>query len=99
MLAASQTNVQDLDVAFDVFIHTPRHLAFGLVVIEAMATRLPVVAARVGGIPDIVRHEGTGLLCDPESPSSLADGLVRLVREPEIRGRFGAAGLDRARTE
>src|SRR5262249_5495477 len=66
----------------------PRLEAFGLVLPEAMASGLPVVATRVGGIPDIVRDGETGLLVPPDSPGQLAEALARLVRARDLRERM-----------
>jgi glycosyltransferase involved in cell wall biosynthesis len=75
--------------AFDLFVHAPRFEAFGLVVAEAMATGLPVVATRVGGVPDLVEDDRTGLLTPPDSPIALADALERLITD---RGAWQAMG-------
>jgi len=69
----------------DVLLHTPRLEAFGLVLIEAMATALPVVGSDVGGIPDLIRHGKTGFLAKPEDPEALADALKLLVEQREQR--------------
>jgi glycosyltransferase involved in cell wall biosynthesis len=78
--------------AIDVLLHTPRIEAFGLVVIEAMATGLPVVATRVGGVPELVREGSTGLLAESEQPESIADALQRLLIDRGLRASMGAEG-------
>lgn len=72
----------------DVLLHAPRQEAFGLVVIEAMATGLPVVASRVGGIPELVREGSTGFLAQPENPESFAQALELLVNNRSLRNRM-----------
>ncbi len=62
---------------------------------EAMAAGCSVVATRVGGIPELLEHERTGLVVRPADPEAIADGLLRLVRDPVLRERLGEA----ARTE
>lgn len=62
-----------------------------LVVLEAMAAGLPVVATRVGGVPDLVTEE-TGTLVDPEDASALAGALRRYLADPARAARAGAAG-------
>ncbi len=57
---------------------------FGMVVLEAMAAKTPVVVSDVGGLSEIVRHEENGLKCYPGNPNSLADGILRLLHEPEF---------------
>jgi glycosyltransferase involved in cell wall biosynthesis len=84
---------QDIDrcmTALDVLLHAPRLEAFGLVIIEAMATGLPVVASRLGGIPDLVRHGQTGFLADPSKSESLAAALQQLLSDPALLGSMGA---------
>jgi glycosyltransferase involved in cell wall biosynthesis len=57
-----------------------------------MAAGRPVVASRVGGIPELVAHERTGLLVEPADPTALADALLSLLRAPERCLAMGAAG-------
>jgi glycosyltransferase involved in cell wall biosynthesis len=70
--------------------------AFGLPVVEAMATSLPVVATRVGGLPEIVVDGVTGLLVPAGDALALAAAIERLLADPELAGRMGAAGRRRA---
>jgi starch synthase len=71
----------------------------GIVNLEAMACSTAVVASRVGGIPEVVADGETGLLVPPDDPSSLADALNLLLRDPERAAAMGLAGRDRAVTE
>ncbi len=75
--------------AWDVFVHAPRLEAFGLVIAEAMATGLPVVATPVGGILDLMRDGQTGILVPPNAPTQMADALETLLRDDELRQRMG----------
>jgi glycosyltransferase involved in cell wall biosynthesis len=58
----------------------------GLFVLEAMAAGVPVVQPHHGAFPEIIRKTGGGILVDPESPRSLADGLLTVLRDDELRG-------------
>jgi glycosyltransferase involved in cell wall biosynthesis len=68
------------------------------VLLEAMATGMPVLATRVGGVPGLVRDGENGLLVDVEDEESLACQLQRLVEEPELRRRLGTAGAEFVRS-
>lgn len=69
-----------------------------LAILEAMQAGLPIVATRVGGIPEEVRHEEEGLLVPPEDPVALAEALTRIICDSELRRRLGAAARARAAT-
>lgn len=75
--------------ATDIAVLPSRKEAFALAAAEAGLERVPVVAARVGGIEEVVLEGKTGLLVRPESPSALAQGLYRLATHPEERRRMG----------
>ncbi len=94
ILAGFRPRPEEWYAAFDVFAHAPRLEAFGLAVIEAMATRLPVLATRVGGVAEIVRDGETGLLVPAESVDGLAGGLARLVRDPVMRAGLATRGYE-----
>jgi glycogen(starch) synthase len=64
----------------------------GNVYLEAMACGKPVIAGNTGGAPEVVRHEGTGLLVDPLDPTALDASICRLADEAALRHRLGAAG-------
>jgi len=68
---------------------------FGLVAIEAMAHRRPVIAADHGGLKEIVLHEKTGLLFEPGSPAALARTLQRALGDPTRMQSLGVNGYDR----
>jgi glycosyltransferase involved in cell wall biosynthesis len=68
---------------------------FGLVALEAMASGVPVVASRVGGLPEVIGDDG-GVLVDPGDPVALSEALARLLADPAERERLGAAGARRA---
>ena len=68
----------------------------GLAIKEAMATGKPVVAAKVGGIPEAVIHGETGILVPPESPYALGDAILNLLNDENAIARMGRAGRQRA---
>lgn len=67
----------------------------GLVAIEALACRKPVVATRVGGLPEIIDDETTGYLVAPQDVTAMTDRVQRLIRDPSLRRRMGDAGHQR----
>ena len=71
----------------------------GIVNLEAMACATAVVASRVGGIPEVVDADVTGLLVPPDDPAALAGALNRLLRDPDRAEAMGRAGRERAVTE
>ncbi len=84
-------NVADYLAALDVFVFPSREEGLGSTLIDAMAQGLPIVASRVGGIPELIAHERTGLLVPPGDPAALAAALARLAGDPGLRARLGAA--------
>lgn len=69
--------------------------AFGYVVIEAMALGIPVVASAVGGIPEVMRDGVDGFLVPPDDPDALADRLLHLLHDPDLRARLGRQARER----
>lgn len=68
---------------------------FGMVVIEAMLAKKPVVASNHGGPTEIVAHNKTGFLFEPNNKKALADAISKLYDEPELRKSFGENGYNR----
>jgi glycosyltransferase involved in cell wall biosynthesis len=62
------------------------------VLLESMAAGIPVVATRVGGNPEVVQEGVTGLLVPPCDDAALAGAIIRILQDPELARRFGAAG-------
>jgi len=82
----------ELLAACDVFALPSRAEGLGVAALEAMAAGRAVLATRVGGLGEAVRDDETGLLVPPEDVPALTAALARLVREPALRARLGAAG-------
>ncbi len=83
---------------FDVIVLTTRRETFGLVLVEAMLCGVAVIGTNAGGVPEIIEHEQSGLLFEPESAVSLASQLERLASDPALRQRLARAGRERAET-
>jgi glycosyltransferase involved in cell wall biosynthesis len=83
---------------FDVSVLASDHEGFPNTLVEAMAAARPVVASNVGGVPDAVRDEETGLLVPPGDPAALAAALERVLADPAWAARLGARGREIAAT-
>jgi sugar transferase (PEP-CTERM/EpsH1 system associated) len=81
---------------FDVFVLPSLNEGISNTILEAMASGVPVLAARVGGNPELVVHGETGLLYEPDAADGLVRGLLRLLDEPGLRQACGAAARRRA---
>jgi len=93
----ARDDVPAILAALDVLVHCPTAPEpFGRALAEAMAVGRPVVAAAAGGIPEIVLDGETGYLVPPGDAPAFAAAVVRLLRDPALRARFGAAGRRRA---
>jgi glycosyltransferase involved in cell wall biosynthesis len=73
--------------------------SFGLVALEAMLAKKPVIGSNHGGVAEIIVNGETGLLVAPANEQALADAFFALLNSPELIGRFGQAGYERAITK
>jgi glycosyltransferase involved in cell wall biosynthesis len=90
-----QKDVADWLLASDVAVVPSHAEPLGNATLEAMSYALPVLGCRVGGIPEMVVHEETGLLVPPRSPGDLAAALTRLIADASLRRRLGDRGRRR----
>ena len=90
-----QEDVAPFYAAFDALILPSSNEGTPVSAIEALAAGRPVVATRVGGVPDVVVEGEDGFLVEPGATDDLADRLGRLARDPELRERMGQAGRER----
>lgn len=79
--------------AADIFVHPSRADTFPYTVLESMACGTPVIASRVGGIPEQITHEHDGLLVEPGDAASLAGAIDRLAHDAGLRRRLGERGV------
>ncbi|HEV8462958.1 MAG TPA: glycosyltransferase family 4 protein [Gaiellaceae bacterium] len=90
-----QRDVAPYYAFFDTLLLPSANEGTPVVAIESLAGSRPVVATRVGGIPDVVDDGGDGFLVEVGDVSGLADRLEQLARDPELRKRMGEAGRER----
>jgi glycosyltransferase involved in cell wall biosynthesis len=81
--------------AADLYVLPSRAENQPVAILEAMARAVPVVASRVGGIPEQLADGAAGLLVEPGDPYMLADAIARLLADPELRARLGETGRER----
>jgi glycosyltransferase involved in cell wall biosynthesis len=90
-----QEDVAPFYAAFDALVLPSSNEGTPVSAIEALAAGRPVVATRVGGVPDVVQEGDDGFLVEPGATDDLADRLAQLARDPELRERMGRAGRER----
>jgi len=87
--------IGDVWQLIDIFAHPTRFDSLPLVVMEAMSLRKPAVVTDIGGIPEVVEHEVTGLVVPSRDVDRMAAALLRLVREPALADQFATAARRR----
>jgi len=91
-----RNDVANILQSADLFVHPARDEGFGLVVVEAAAAGLPIVASEVGGIPEIIQHGVNGLLVPPGDPQALAQAIQKLIDDPQMARSLGDAARQTA---
>jgi glycosyltransferase involved in cell wall biosynthesis len=93
----TRTDIPDVMAALDVLVHCPdAPEPFGRSVAEAMASGVPVVSARNGGLSEVVADGETGLLVSPGDVDGFASAVMRLLDDASLRRQFAVAGRQRA---
>ena len=90
-----QEDVAPFYAAFDALVLPSSNEGTPVSAIEALAAGRPVVATRVGGVPDVVQEGEDGFLVEPGATDELADRLAQLARDPALRERMGSTGRER----
>jgi glycosyltransferase involved in cell wall biosynthesis len=82
----------------DAFIHPTREESFGMAIVEAMASQLPVIAGeRSGAVPWLLDFGAAGVLCDIDSPRAIASSMKTVLHDPVAASNYGKAALKRAK--
>lgn len=92
-----RSNVHEYMAAIDQVLVTSTEEPFGLVAVESQLAGKPVIATNVGGLPEIIQHEQTGLLIPSRSPAAIVESVERLYRDRALAGQLAVAGLESAR--
>jgi glycosyltransferase involved in cell wall biosynthesis len=95
IFAGYRDDMPDILAAMDCFVHPSRRGAFVSVLIEAMASGLPIVASDVDGIPECVGCDGAAVLLPPDDPAAWADTVVRILADKNLANRMVEKGRGR----
>ena len=85
--------------ACDVFVLPSEYEAFGIVLLEAMACKKPVVGTRVGGVPEAIGDEGAGVVVEYNDKAALAEEINKLLADDKLRQRMGEIGRKRVKKQ
>lgn len=96
----NQSQLTQYYQACDAYVQVSSEETMGRTYMEAGGCGAPVIAATIGGVPEVVAHHSNGLLIgNPEDPAELANSITLLIENPELRAQLGAAGIRRAQEE
>lgn len=90
-----QNNMGDWFAAADLQVHPSYTEGLGSVILEGMGSGLPVIGTNAGGIPDIIDHNSNGLLVEPGNSQELADAIVKVSQDDELKQHFIAQGQEK----
>ena len=94
-LPGARTDIADIMRSFSIFVLSSIAEGTPITILEAMATGLPVVSTRVGGVPEVVVDGVTGMLVPASDAEALANAMALYVRQPELAVQHGMAGKER----
>ena len=90
ILAGFQEDVKKYLHFFDIFVLSSKMEGLGTSVLDAMSARKPIVACNSGGIPEMIKHEINGLLAEKENPEDLANKILRMLNDAELREKLSS---------
>ena len=96
IFVGKQARIADYLAVADVFLLPSQEESFGLAALEAQACEVPVVATRIGGIPEVVTDGETGFLSNIGDTEKMADDALKFVKNDELRRTFGLRGRELA---
>lgn len=94
-----RTDVLKLLMAYDIFLMPSLWEGFGLVALEAMSKRRPVIASNVSALPELVVHEETGFLIPPKDSTAIANAIRALANDRDLRAHMGLVAEDRVEAQ
>ena len=99
IFSGHQEQSYDFINMMDIFVLPSLHEGIPMVLLEALALRRPVVASRVGGIPEVLARSRSGILVNPAKPAELASAIAYLIEDEEKAVAFGLAGRAQIESE
>ncbi|MFH1088697.1 MAG: glycosyltransferase family 4 protein [Patescibacteria group bacterium] len=87
-------NVADILKTFSVFVLCSRSESFGISILEAMKAHVPIIATKVGGIPEIITSNHSGLLVNPCDPKQLASTIMKLLNDKKLQKKLAVGGYE-----
>src|SRR6266699_414359 len=94
VFVGKQANIADYLGVADVFLLPSELESFGLAALEALACEVPVIATRIGGIPDVVTDGETGFLSDVGDVGKMTGDTLHLLHDEDLRRSFGERGRE-----
>ena len=99
IFSGHQAQSYDFINMMDIFVLPSLHEGIPMVLLEAFALKRPVIASRVGGIPEVVSHGHSGILVSPANAEELASGIGDMIENPAKAAAFGEAGRSQVECE
>ncbi len=99
IFAGQRDDIPQLLAVMDIFVNSSYNEGFSNAIIEAMAASKPVIATNGGGNPEAVIPGETGILVPPEDDAALAEAVIKLLEDPQIREKMAVAGREKVESE
>lgn len=95
-LMGKRNNPFQLERAWNIYVSPSLSETFGIAILEAMISGLPVVATRVGGVSELIKNGKTGILVDPKSPNQIAKAVIEIINRPALAEKLARDGKKHA---
>lgn len=92
MGSLTQTEVRKILPTADIYVQSSVSEGIPVALMEALSCEIPVVSTKITGIPELIRHEETGLLIPPRDPQAISDAVIRLIDDPAQAHQYAKAG-------
>ena len=97
LLLGTRSDIATILSCINVFILPSLNEGFGMVLIEAMAAKKPVISTAVGGVPEVIADGKTGILVPPKDPEAISSAIIKLYNNPDMSLEMGLAGHSRVK--